>query len=406
MSDRSSHRIHPLVFLALVVLVIGVAWWGIKTLSEAKPEDGPAAGAGPGGPPPANVILAPVQSISSTQTHRVVGTLRSKSRSEIAAREAGPVLEITVDEGDVVEKDAVIARIDARRIQAQLAEARAEITVAEALVHQKKSRVKRTSIDLEMKEKLFAGNALSESEVLDARSASNVDNSVYKATEDSLKAAQSRLELLDVRLQDLEIRAPFAGRVIARHIELGEWAEPGDPVVTLVSSGDIEAWLQVPERYAAVARGTKIPVTLTATGETVISKSLTMVPEAGAATRTLQMIALLPNPDDTLISGLSVTADLPVTDESERLAVPVNALSQSYAGPGIFVSQATGNGLPIAKRIPVEVLFQDNSLVYLKGDGLKAGDMVVVQGNERLNPGQSLMVAKADEAVEAKTAAH
>ena len=392
MSDRSSNRIHPLVFLALAILAIAVAWWGIKTLSEAKPDGGEAAAAGPGGPPPANVVLTPVQKISTTQTHRVVGTLRSKHRSEIAAREAGAVLEITVDEGDTVEKDAVIARIDGRRIEAQISEARAEITVAEALVHQKKSRVKRSAIDLEMKEKLYASKALSESEVLDARSANNVDNSVYQATEDSLKAAQSRLELLEVRLQDLEIRAPFAGRVIARHIELGEWVEPGESIVTLASSGDIEAWLQVPERYAGAARGAEIPVTLSATGQTVTSKSLTMVPEAGTGTRTLQMIAVLPNSDNSLISGLSVTADLPVTENVERLAVPVNALSQSYSGPGVFVSTPTLGGLPVARRVPVEVLYQDEALVYLDAKDLKAGDMVVVQGNERLNAGQPLIV--------------
>ena len=74
-----------------------------------------------------------------------------------------------------------------------------------------------------MKEKLFTQKAISESEVLDARSASNVDNSVYKAAEDSLKAAISRLELLSVRLDDLEVRAPFDGRVVERHSDLGEW---------------------------------------------------------------------------------------------------------------------------------------------------------------------------------------
>lgn len=391
-SDSSSLRIPPFVAVILGLLVLGATWWGIKSLSEAKPE-GAAAQTGPGGPPPATVIMASVESRVSSQKQTIVGTLRAKSRSEIAAREAGSILTILVDEGDLVEMNAVIATIDGRRVEAQIAEARAEITVAEALVHQKKSRVKRSSIDLEMKEKLFAQKAISESEVLDARSANNVDNSVSKATVDSLKAAQSRLELLAVRLADLEVRAPFAGRVVVRHAELGEWVAAGSHIVTLVSSGEIEAWLQVPERFASAVRGKEIPVTIKATGEIVTSTKLTIVPEADMTTRTFQVIATLPNSDGTLLPGLSISAELPVTSNEPRLAVPVNAVVQGYAGPGVFVPlQKEGSPMPVANRLPVEVLFQDNEFVYLKAEGLKAGDQVVVEGNERLFPFQPLNI--------------
>ena len=392
----SQPKTSPLIVVILAILVIGSSWWGINALSKAKgkAEEDPS-GSDPGGPPPANVILATVESKTSTQTHQVVGTLRAKSRAKIAAREAGATLTINFDEGDLVEINSVIATLDTRRLDAQIAEATAEITVAEALVHQKKSRVKRSAIDLAMKETAFAGNALSEAEVLDARSANNVDNSIYASAQDSLKATKSRLELLNVRLDDLKILAPFTGRVVERHIEPGEWAEPGSAIVTLVSSGEIEAWLQVPERFATTARGKQIPVTLTATGQTVTSTSLTIVPEAETSTRTLKVVALLPNPGDTLVPGLSVSAALPVSENTERLAVPVNAIVQGYAGPSIFISSTQeGSPLPVAKRLPIEILFQENETVYLKAEGLKAGDQVVVEGNERLFPFQTLLIGE------------
>jgi RND family efflux transporter MFP subunit len=392
----SQPKTSPLIVVILAILVIGSSWWGINALSKAKSkaEEDPS-GSAPGGPPPANVILATVESKTSTQTHQVVGTLRAKSRAKIAAREAGATLTINFDEGDLVEINSVIATLDTRRLDAQIAEATAEITVAEALVHQKKSRVKRSAIDLAMKETAFAGNALSEAEVLDARSANNVDNSIYASAQDSLKAAKSRLELLNVRLDDLKILAPFTGRVVERHIEPGEWAEPGSAIVTLVSSGEIEAWLQVPERFATTVRGKQIPVTVTATGQTVTSTSLTIVPEAETSTRTLQVVALLPNSGDTLVPGLSVSAALPVSENTERLAVPVNAIVQGYAGPSIFISSTQeGSPLPVAKRLPIEILFQENETVYLKAEGLKAGDQVVVEGNERLFPFQTLLIGE------------
>lgn len=396
-SDSSSPRIPPIVVIVLALVVIGASWWGVKALSSATTESA-GEGKAPSGPPPATVIMAPVESRVSAQIQSIVGTLRAKSRSDIAAREAGSILTIEVDEGDLVKKDDVIATLDARRLTAQIAEAEAEITVAGALVHQKQSRVKRSGIDLAMKEKLFAQKAISESEVLDARSANNVDKSVFEAAEDSLEAAKSRLKLLTVRQDDLKILAPFDGRVVSRHAELGEWVAVGAHVVTLISSGEIEAWLKVPERFASSVQGSEIPVTITATGQAVTSTALTIIPEADTSTRTLQVVATLPNADGKLLPGLSVTADIPVTTTAERLAVPVNAVVQGYAGPGVFVPlEKKGSPMPVARRLVVKVLFQDDERVYLEAEGLKAGDQVVVEGNERLFPFQPLIVEKRDE---------
>ena len=396
-SNSSSHRIPPVVGVVLALVVLGAAGWGIIALSQAKPEEKDGGGA-PQGMPPATVIMGTVESRLSAQTQTIVGTLRAKSRSDIAARESGAIVSIEVDEGDVVKKDEIIAKLDGRRLEAQIAEAKAQITVAAATVHQKKSREKRSAIDLAMKEKLFAQKAISESEVLDARSTNNVDNSVYKATEDSLKAARSRLELLTVRLEDLVVRAPFDGRVVARHVEPGEWVAAGAHVVTLVSTGEIEAWLQVPERFADSVRGQEIPVSIKATGTTVTSTALTVIPEAEAATRNLQVVATLANPGGNLLPGLSVSAELPVTSREERLTVPVNAIKQGYTGAGIFVPMAKeGSPMPLARRLPVEVLFQENGVAYITAEGLKAGDLVVVEGNERLFPFQPLNVQTREE---------
>ena len=390
-SESSSLRIPPIVFVVLALVVLGASWWGIRSLSAAKREgeSGPAA---PGGPPPATVIMTSVERRESARTETIVGTLQARSRSEVAAREAGAVLAISVEEGDRVNEGEVMAVVDGRRLEAQIAEASAEVTVAEAFLHQKNSRVQRSTIDLTMKEKLFQDGAVSEAELLDARSANNVDRSVAEAAADSLEAARSRLKLLTVRLADLEIKAPFDGYVVERHAELGEWVSAGSHVFTLVSAGEIEAWLKVPERFADLVGGSEIPVTIKATGKTVISTALRIVPEAGMRTRTLVVIATLPNPDGSLLPGLSVSAELPVSSREERLAVPVNAVVQGYAGPGVFIPSENGGPMPVAKRLAVDILYQDQEWVYLKAGELQAGDLVVVEGNERLFPFQPLNI--------------
>jgi multidrug efflux pump subunit AcrA (membrane-fusion protein) len=107
------------------------------------------------------------------------------------------------------------------------------------------------------------------------------------------------------------------------------------------------------------------------------------------------MIASLPNPDNNLIPGLSVSADLPVSKKTERLAVPVNAIVQGYAGPSVFIGTTVEDSpLPIATRLPVEILFQEEEIVFIKAEGLDANDQVVVEGNERLFPSQPLLIGR------------
>ncbi len=80
----------PIVFIGLAVIVLLLSWWGTKALSSAKTEtEAEPAGAAPTGMPPANVILSQVEKKLSQQTQRVIGTLRAKFRSKLAAREAG-----------------------------------------------------------------------------------------------------------------------------------------------------------------------------------------------------------------------------------------------------------------------------------------------------------------------------
>ncbi len=391
-STRRFGTMSPPVFIILALLALGMSYWGVSALSKAKAETG-STDAPTSGFPPANVLLASVEMRISQNTHRVIGTLRAKSRSKLAARESGAVTEILVDEGDTVAEGDVIARIDPLRMEAQITEAQATATAASALVQQREAEKQRFVQDLAMKEELFAKKATSESVVLDARRASRVATALITAATDSSNAAKARYELMKVRRNDLEIRAPFPGRIVSRHTEVGEWLNPGDVVVTLISMGEMEAWLQVPERYAGSAQGQNVVVRISATGQVVTSTKLVSVPEVESGSLSVQMIASLPNPDNALVSGLSVSAEVPVTTKTERLAIPVNAVVQSFSGPGVFVPVKKGDSpMPLARRIPIEVLYQQDGFVFIRSKELLAGDKVIVEGNERLFPFQPLAI--------------
>lgn len=201
--------------------------------------------------------------------------------------------------------------------------------------------------------------------------------------------------------------APFDGRVTLRHIEPGEWLTPGQAVVTLVSTGTIEAWLQVPERYAAdvTAQADRIEVEVTALGRTVPSLEIRVVADVNTATRIFPVIVTLDASSGELAPGMSIRARIPVGTDEPRLAVPSDAIIHSRMGEALFKvgTPPTGGGLPLAVRVPVEILFEADGLAFVSSAALTEGDSIVVEGNQRLFPDtplianpQSLSSASAD----------
>ena len=245
---------------------------------------------------------------------------------------------------------------------------------------------------------------------------------------DQLAAVESRITLFDVRLDDLQVRAPFAGRVVTRHAEPGEWLIPGNPVVTLVSSGQIEAWLAVPERYTArVATDTSgLQIRVEGNDSQHPVQAVKSVGDVDDQSRLFPVVATLDDQNGTLVPGMAVHADLPLGELESHLAVPVNAVINTRAGsfvyrvkapddepsqpsspsqppalPPIDSSNATASAtspsealprMPTADQVMIDVLFQRDGLVFIRSDGLKTGDQVVVEGNERMMPGNPLII--------------
>ena len=325
----------------------------------------------------------------------MTGDLRAVSRAEVAAREAGAVDQIPVNEGAKVKRGDVLVKLDHRRLDAERAETDAQIAASRSLVVQREADRNRMLQDLEMKQPLLEKRAISKRELLDAEQAFAVAEAGHLAAKESLIEATSRMELLNVRYQDLDIVAPFDGRVTVRHVEPGEWLTAGQPVVTLVSTGTIEAWLQVPERYAAAAaaQAGRIQVEVTAVGKTVPSIDVQVVADVDTATRIFPVIVTLDADANDLAPGMSVRASIPIGSNEPRLAVPTDAIVQSRLGEAVFKVGAApaGGGLPPAVRVPVKVLFEADGFAYLDAPEVTENDSVVVEGNQRLFPNTPLV---------------
>jgi RND family efflux transporter MFP subunit len=336
----------------------------------------------------------PVVRVSSVEEHvvqdryRVIGTLKAVSRSEIAAREDGAVIEVKVNEGQTVKKDAVLAVLDARRIEATLKEAQAQLSMAKSMIRQREVELSRAEVDNKMKAELYADKAIAERVFLDAEREFRVAETQLQSSRDGLTEVESRIELLNVRLEDMKVRAPFDGTILAQHIESGEWVMPGNPLFTLINSGQIEAWLDVPERFSEdiTKYARELTIAINATNDQTPSTSLRTIPEIDPRARTFKLIATIANAENRLAPGMSVTAWIPTSMREKRLLVDKDALIRRQAGDYLFKIVGTETEGYRATQIPVTVLFELGQKIALKTNALTYGEYVIIEGNERLMP--------------------
>ncbi|MBK8980141.1 MAG: efflux RND transporter periplasmic adaptor subunit [Planctomycetes bacterium] len=372
--------------------------------------------------PGAPIVRVGTVTVEATAARRqVTGNLRAMSRAQVAATEAGRVVEVLVRESAPVETGAVLARLDDRRARMDLAEAEAELASAVADVDIRRTEARAAGEDLEAyraAEREVKGS-VSAITLRAAERDARVAEARVTAAGRAVARLEARVERLRIVVDDLEIRAPFTGRVVSRDVEPGEWLAAGSPVCTLVSTGAIDAWLEVPEEFASAmqTRAADVRVTVDALGLTLPARELRAIPDFDPRTRRFTLIATL-DPTDVkdpateldpprevgtagatddasrdvrtaaarIAPGMSVTATIPTGDRVELASIPSDALMRD--GAGYFVHRVVDrpDGSTIAMPLTVQLAWLDGPRVWVEPRGLQSGDRVVVEGNERLRP--------------------
>jgi RND family efflux transporter MFP subunit len=325
------------------------------------------------------------------QTHRVTGSLRAVSRARVAALEDGQIVQVVVREGARITKRDVLARLDDRRIRAQIAESEATLNATQAMIEQRRAELTKADQDYTRASHLVQRRVASQQEYDHAEADASVTRARLTAAERQFKQVESQRRLLQVRLDDTTITAPFDGYVVERHVEPGEWVRPGDAIVTLVSAGTIEAWLEVPERFAGDVAQALPPITVEvpAVGQSIAVPQGIRVPQMDLRARTFFVVVELSDHAGLLTPGMAVSAWVPVGPQSKQLTVPGDAVIRDAANAFVYKVQHDGSS-GHAVQVPVRVLFQVAGKVAVVAQDLRPNDHVVVEGNERLLPGTQL----------------
>lgn len=216
----------------------------------------------------------------------------------------------------------------------------------------------------------------------------------------NLRGARAQVAAQQALIDQKIVRAPFAGRLGIRQVDLGQYLPAGTAVVTLQALDPIYLDVYVPQQAVAQVKvGQKVEVRPNA-GATPISGQLTAIDaRADAASRMTRLRISLPNPDDTLLPGMFASATIDVGAPVEHVTVPATALSVNPYGSLVYTVHQDGTDADGKPKLVVHQQFvttgdaRGDQVAILKG--LESGDTIVVAGQLKLRNNAAVLVNNA-----------
>lgn len=356
---------------------------------DDPPGEGSAdASAGPPqGPPPSLVRVAEARIQTVQQISRVTGKLQPVRRSLIASEESGRVILAPPDSGTVVEAGDKLACIDDEVLRIDRDGAAATVAEGKSICEEREALLSSATRERKRLEKLIADRTAKRKELEDMIDEEVAARAALAQARAALSIASTRLARTEVSLRKLTIRAPFDGFVTEKHTEVGQWLSPGDPVVEVVATGQIDAVFDVPEYVVSyVTTEQLINITIDALSQQRTAPVYRITPDANSQSRTFPVTVRLENADGTLKSGMTVTAELPNGKQTQALTVPRDAVQVTPNGARVYVNRGG-----VAAPANVRVRFGAGDRFVIDGP-IGPGEQVVIEGNERLFPGAPLIV--------------
>jgi membrane fusion protein (multidrug efflux system) len=333
----------------------------IALASLAGTSCAPGGGAGRGFQmPPTPVELADVKLEIVRDQFHALGSIEALDNAQIVSEISGTVKALPFIEGQQVKAGALLAQLDDREPRAQADHAEAQRQLAAA--------------NFDRTQKLADQKLVSQSEL---------DNS-----HSSLQIAEADLQLARVQLERTHIRAPFDGVVGRRLTSVGAWLKPGDPITNMARLSTLRVAFSAPERMLGELRpGREVRVQTPAwPGREFVGQLTVVDPIVDPATRTVHLLAEVPNHDGVLRPGLSADVSVTIAERKQALTIPDESVFAEGNANFVYVVQPDTTVM----RAAIQLGARDSSKVEVLS-GLSAGQVVVRTGHQKLFPGAHIM---------------
>lgn len=351
-------KLKPFLIALLILLVVVGAVVGVKALQIGKLI---ASGKEGGGPPPETVSTAPVMKQKWEKSVESVASLRAVQGADLSTEESGVIARILFENGAEVKEGDLLVELDTDTEQANLRSAEAEQDLART-VYERTRRLRQNN---------------------------TVPQSDLDAAESQLRKMSALVEQLKATIRKKQINAPFTGRVGIREVNLGQFVNNGDKIVSLQSLDPIFADFLLPQQLIATLRpGQQLRVMTDVYPGQVFEGTLTAVnTEIDPVTRNIRLQGTLPNPDGRLRPGMFGRVLLSLGDADEVVSIPATAVMSATYGDSVFVieEEAAEDGTPrqVAKQRFIRTGRSQGDFIAVT-EGLQPGETVVSAGAFKL----------------------
>src|SRR5690554_27056 len=290
----------------------------------------------------------------------LIGVAKPFHKADIAYDEGGQIKAFYKDKGSYVKEGEVILEIENSVLKASLDAAKAQYEMAET--------------NFKKQEKIYNEKVSSELQYLNAK---------YERD-----AAKANYELIKNRYEKTFVKAPFSGIVDLKYLEVGEFAAPGAPIVSLVSTDKIKIEAGVPENYVDdIHPGDNVKVIFNDLGKQTFDEKISYVGASiNTDNRTFPIEIIINNKGHKIKPELNAVVKIEKNKFDKVAIVPEEVISKTDIGNVVFVEE---NG--IAKMRIVEVNSRDNNKAAIIS-GLKEGDNLILVGYQNLIDGEKVRV--------------
>ena len=371
----ASKAIYTAVAVVGIAAASGAAWWyqnkpaGAGSDVALAPGPGAAAraGAARGTGRPPSVEVARVELTRLADEAQAVGSLRSRQSVVLRPEVSGRVVQLNFRDGERVRKGQLLVQFDDQLQLAQLKQSQAELSIARA--------------NHRRNQELLAQNFISQRTV--DESAANLD------------VALAKLALAQATAARLKIVAPFDGMTGIRTVNPGDYLKDGSDIVNIEDIDAVFVDFRLPERYQTqVKKGQKASIDLDALpGQKFEALIHAIDPLIDANGRSVSVRACIDNRRLQLRPGMFARVTVQFGERANALVVPEEAIvPQGTRQFVIKLDEGADPGTQVSRRVEVRVGVRRPGRVEIL-EGLKAGDVVVAAGQQRLQRDGTLVQA-------------
>ncbi len=349
--------LRPVLTTLSIVLILSIIFYPKVKPMFSKTQGGPGGG-GPGMQGfQQRALNANAMVIGPSVLREMInstGTLLPDEEVDLSFETSGKIVSINFSEGSRVKQGDLLAKINDRHLQAQLLKLKAQLKLAEEREFRQRNLLSRDAISQES----------------------------YDQAVTELQALEADIMLLEARIAETELRAPFDGIIGLRYVSEGAFANPNARIARLVKVSPLKIEFSIPERYSgSINPGFPIEFSIDGINQPFTASVYAVDPKVDVRTRTIVVRALFPNRNEELKPGRFAAINLQLDELKDAIAIPTEALIPEMDGDKVYVYRGGQ-----AHQLTVQTGLRTESLIQIV-EGLSFGDTLLTTGVMQLRHG-------------------